>query len=440
MAKNQATKVLTKKHMAKLERERRQVKAITIGAIIVIVGVLLLIGYGILNLTVLQVRQPIVEVDETVVTTKEFQARVRLARQQLINQYIQYYQFALMFGVDPNTDDYFSQTLTEISNRLASPAIVGNDALTQIVDEILIRKEAEARGITVLDEEIEDAIRADFSYYPDGTPSPTITPSPVVYSTLSATQYALVTPTPTLTPAPINTAQPTPTIDVNATASPSPTVTAVPATATPYTLDAFQQTYQTNLENFDSIGMSEAAYRQIYKDKLLREKVMAAITADVAASEEQVWARHILVADESTATLIRALLKNGVDFAGLAKEYSTDESNKDNGGDLGWFAKGKMVAEFETAAFDLKIGEISQPVRSSNGYHIIQVLGHEDRPLTEGQLKTLRDQKFQDWLDSLREVYTVTIHEYWQDRTPTEPDLATELTNYATKQATTPDQ
>ena len=95
-----------------------------------------------------------------------------------------------------------------------------------------------------------------------------------------------------------------------------------------------------------------------------------------------------------------------------------------------------MVAEFETVAFELKIGEISQPVQSSNGYHIIQVLGHEDRPLTKEQLDSLRGQKFQEWLTSLREVYEITIHDYWADRVPAEPDLATELNNYANQQAT----
>lgn len=86
----------------------------------------------------------------------------------------------------------------------------------------------------------------------------------------------------------------------------------------------------------------------------------------------QVKARHILVDKKSTADSIEAQLKKGADFATLAKKYSTDTGSKDKGGELGWVKKGQMVPEFEKALFSLKKGEISQPVKSQYGYHIIQ--------------------------------------------------------------------
>ncbi len=91
---------------------------------------------------------------------------------------------------------------------------------------------------------------------------------------------------------------------------------------------------------------------------------------------EQVRARHILVKDEKTAGEIEKELAGGADFAELAKAKSEDPGSKDKGGDLGYFGKGAMDPAFEKAAFSLKIGETSAPVKSSFGYHIIRV---EDR-------------------------------------------------------------
>lgn len=92
---------------------------------------------------------------------------------------------------------------------------------------------------------------------------------------------------------------------------------------------------------------------------------------------EQVRASHILVSTLEEANQVEARLKKGEDFAKVAKEVSKDPSSASKGGDLGYFGKGKMVPAFEQAAFSLKVGEISQPVKTPYGYHIIKVIDHK---------------------------------------------------------------
>jgi foldase protein PrsA len=92
----------------------------------------------------------------------------------------------------------------------------------------------------------------------------------------------------------------------------------------------------------------------------------------------EVKASHILVKDLKTANEVEQKLKNGEDFAKLAETYSTDTATKDKGGDLGWFHKGDMVQAFEKKAFSMKPGEISEPVKSEYGYHIIKLVAKKD--------------------------------------------------------------
>ena len=88
----------------------------------------------------------------------------------------------------------------------------------------------------------------------------------------------------------------------------------------------------------------------------------------------EVRASHILVKTEEEALNLYNEIKNGASFADLATENSMCPSGR-NGGDLGFFGKGMMVKPFEDAAFDLEVGEISQPVQTQFGWHLIQLTG-----------------------------------------------------------------
>ncbi len=117
---------------------------------------------------------------------------------------------------------------------------------------------------------------------------------------------------------------------------------------------------------------------------------------------EAIRARHILIEvpqgaspEEEAKALkkareIRQKVLKGEDFAKLAQKYSADPGTKEKGGDLGFFTRGQMVKEFEEAAFALKPGEVSQPVRTAFGYHLIKV--EEKRPAREKSLTEVKEQ------------------------------------------------
>ena len=101
------------------------------------------------------------------------------------------------------------------------------------------------------------------------------------------------------------------------------------------------------------------------------------------ATEQEVRARHILVATEDEAKAILAELKKGTDFAELAKEKSKDPGAAAEGGDLGYFTKDQMVPEFAEAAFKLDKGQVSDPVKTQFGWHIIKVEDKRTKPVPE---------------------------------------------------------
>jgi peptidyl-prolyl cis-trans isomerase C len=132
------------------------------------------------------------------------------------------------------------------------------------------------------------------------------------------------------------------------------------------------------LQQEGKASISDGALHQLYDEA---KKQMT--------GEKEVHARHILVETEEQAKAVLTDLKKGGDFAALAKEKSKDPGAA-NGGDLGYFTKDQMVPEFSEAAFKLDAGQLSDPVKTQFGWHIIKVEEKRDRPIPE--FDKVRDQ------------------------------------------------
>ena len=432
--------VETKKHVARKQKEEKQTKiAITVSAVIlaVVVG---LLGYVLINNYIVRPNIVVAKVGETEIKAGEFQSSTSYARMNMLstaNQYVNYFgdmgkEYALPMLIELNQTEQF-----------------GRNILDEMIDDVLVKEEAEKRGITVSNEEIQKAMQEQYSFYPEGTNTPSPTSEPVYTPTWSASQFELINPTNT----PEATEEPEEVIedetdlsvdeendeaddtDEDIEVSPTAIPTEAP-TATPYT----ERLYKDNVKEYEDAltpyGINSEDLERFTHNSLLRNKLIEDMTKDMQPVEEQVWVRHILVATEDLANEVIEKFEDGEDWNVLASEYSTDESNKDNGGDLGWIGRADSYdADFLNGAFKLtEEGEISEPVLSQFGYHIIQLVARETNPVNDTKFNQLKQNFFNDWLEVTRDLHDgiVIYDEALLKVIPTTPAVPSSLMEYVT--------
>ncbi len=164
------------------------------------------------------------------------------------------------------------------------------------------------------------------------------------------------------------------------------------------------------LQKAGQTAVTEQEMRKVYDDAVKQ-----------MTNEQEVHASHILVETEDEAKAIKGQLNAGADFAKLAKEKSRDPGAA-NGGDLGWFTKDQMVPEFAEAAFRLDKGQISDPIHTQFGWHIIKVMDKRIKPTpsfeaVKDQIQTYIVHRAQaELVDSLRK--TAQIERFDQPKAP----------------------
>ena len=300
------------------------------------------------------------------------------------------------------------------------PDQLGLRVINDMVDDLLLAREAATRDISVDEAALQAAIQRFFGYdpaeaaligaEPSATPEPTITPTP------------FVSPTPTSVPSPTATAtpgEPEPTVESEPTVTPQPTV--VEPTLNPTQVR----------ENFDDNRNSYRSYLSINGvaedtiDGFFERLAMEALMRDALVGEDgllYVDARHILHESEAEAQDTLAALRAGESFAELARALSTDPGSGARGGELGEVFVGNYVREFRQAIEGAAIGELVGPVKSEFGYHILQVRGKEMRSGKdiESQLDSAKERELAFFVENLRDENegSVEIFDNWLDHIP----------------------
>lgn len=213
----------------------------------------------------------------------------------------------------------------------------------------------------------------------------------------------------------------------------------------------------------EEAGLTLNFFKEDIANSLLSNDYATKITEEVKPTEEEIKkyyddnkdsffkakAAHILVATKDEATKLKKELDKGADFAKLAKENSTDESNAASGGDLGEFTNGTMVEQFDSAVKVMKDGEISDPVQTDFGYHIIKLESKTPRTFEEAKSEveqTVAEEKFTNYINDLQKAAKVKKYvkptdevvipeELQLKATPATEEPAEEAKNEATNKA-----
>jgi len=392
-------KELTRKQQSHIEREMRTKKFLLWGVAAVGVAIVGILVYGLIVEKVIKARAPVASVGDIPITMAELEARTRFMRMQMQTE-LQYWvsQQQALDPTDPNTQfylEYIQGNIRDLQTQLSpeNAPVIEEQTLDQLIQEELVRQEAEHRGITVASEEVQQEIEQFFGYDRNpATPPPVPSPIPPL------------TPTESFTPVPTDVPLPTPTL---------------------ITEEEFRQSYTNYLEqSLKPLDISEKQFRSWVEASLLIEKLREEMEAQVPATADQVNLRTMSVDSEERANELVARLDAGEDFQTLADELEADEDVAGHSVELGWLPRSileqNLGPELTDLAFSLEVGEHSQPVLEEGGtwYTIVQVVGHEERELEPFARQQLGADAFQEWLDA-QQVLVERLT--YAERVPTEP-------------------
>ena len=403
----------TRKEILLDNRQRaRDRKFLLLGGIATGVAILLVLVGAAFSFLIVPSRV-VVSVNGHDITVQDFRNRYRYERRLALNRYESLRMLQQQFGGQVN----LLNEIQTLQTALADEFTMGVRVKSTLIEDLLIVEEARASDLSVSEAELDELIDAEI-----------------------ASRYSKYT-----------AAQATATVEARSQsvsqgegdAGDDATNTGdVPAQEAIDILTKAE--LEQGIEGFaqelsDDSGLSLDDYRQILEYGLLREMLKSQVTeGNVVDTELRIQARHMLISfenspagsgsDSAGRTREQALelaenllerLELGESFSYLVDLYSDDPSAAYNQGDLGWFAKGRMVPAFEEAAFELAVDEFSTPVETEFGFHIIQVTDSDpNAPIAADARRSAIDEYFRDWLIELQSTAEIEEHGLISDQIP----------------------
>ncbi|MCB9422902.1 MAG: SurA N-terminal domain-containing protein [Ardenticatenaceae bacterium] len=425
----------SRKEILRKRREAEQKRRIRL-AVGGVVGLLLLVFLvAVINEVFVAPNRAVATVNGEAVTVRQFQDRVEYERaQRIISLENQFDAFGGDVGI---IQQFSSQTIIELQDA----EVLAESVLTQMTQEVLIRQEAEARGITVSDAEVDAEIGSFFNYYDGGLPTPL------------PTATATVQPTPSLTPIPtavitdvLPTSTPLPTPTLGPTLEPQPTATAV-------SKESFDEQLGGIITDFKNLGVNEAVFRDVVRLNLYADKLMEALGEENNVPTEAMQASIFLLTFDTQADADEAMaMIEAGDFLTVWNTIRSTPADPNTpatatASELLWRTQDALTTSFgedvANVAFTLPPNVPSTPIEhavddTTTKFYILEVSGREVRPLSEAVIQNAKQTLLQNLITE-KSVTGVEILEVWRNYYPSRPVLDTKFLAQPTATPALPD-
>jgi len=397
------------------QQQLRQIKIVLYGILGLFAVVLI---FGVVNELLLKPSLPVAVVHDEEISLRQFKKEVTFQRAQLI---FSLESLETAVGGDiALVQQYGGQQI----NTLLDTNYLGQVALDNLIEDRLVRTEAEARGITVSDDDIDAELALGFNYYEGDlpTPMPTATSAP--------------DPTPTITP--LFTEPVTETVPSTPTATAEPVSTLEPLpTATRVSLESYDESRMGLLSDFRKLGVSEETYRRQVANDLYRRRLTEAMAAEAQAADKVEKASFRYVAFETEEAAHAAFEEMPTDgFLGVwnrIKSTAIEEGEPPIGvaSEVLWRVREEMDSIFGLdigqRAFELPVGDHSEVFAAASGsqderFYVLEVTGREVQKMSKRELQIRDDKLLDEWLAE-RRYDDVEEFDRWRSNIPKTPRL-----------------